>query len=73
MYKYARSINWLNLLVKAPVGDLITKFTVSEEGVRVSAKLRGWTNYQNGDQVQVQFKRKHFFDTETTKAIRKEG
>ena len=35
MYKYARSINWLNLLVKAPVGDLITKFTVSEEGVRV--------------------------------------
>ncbi|HBG65252.1 MAG TPA: hypothetical protein DDW78_02130 [Treponema sp.] len=35
MYKYARSINWLNLLAKAPIGDLTTKFTVSEEGVRV--------------------------------------
>ena len=43
------------------------------DGVRVSAKLRGWTNYKNGDQVYVHFKRKHFFDTETTKAIRKEG
>ena len=43
------------------------------DSVRVSAKLRGWTNYKNGDQVYVHFKRKHFFDTETTKAIRKEG
>ena len=38
---------------------------------RISAKLRGWTNYKNGDIVQVSFKKKHFFDKETTNAIRK--
>ena len=38
---------------------------------RISAKLRGWTNYKNGDTVNVAFKKKHFFDKETTKAIRK--
>ena len=43
------------------------------EGNRISAKLRGWTNYKNGDTVKVAFKKKHFFDKETTKAIRKEG
>ena len=38
---------------------------------RISAKLRGWTNYKNGDMVMVGFKKKHFFDKETTNAIRK--
>ena len=42
------------------------------EGNRISAKLRGWTNYKNGDVVQVSFKKKHFFDKETTNVIRKE-
>jgi multiple sugar transport system ATP-binding protein len=41
------------------------------EGLRVTAKLRGWTDYKNGDTVKLGFKRKHFFDKETTNAIRK--
>ena len=41
------------------------------EGNRVTAKLRGWTNYKNGDEVSVQFGKMHFFDKETTNAIRK--
>ena len=41
------------------------------EGIRITAKLRGWSNYKPGDIVQMSFKRKHFFDKETTNAIRK--
>ena len=41
------------------------------EGNRITAKLRGWTNYRNGDEVSVQFGKMHFFDKETTNAIRK--
>jgi len=39
---------------------------------KITAKLRGWCNYQNGDIVPISFTRKHFFDKETTNAI-KEG
>ena len=45
----------------------------AQQSSRISGKLRGWTNYKNGDNVMVSFKRKHFFDKETTNAIRKEG
>lgn len=38
---------------------------------KISAKLKGWTNYKAGDTVQLTFKKKHFFDKETTNAIRK--
>ncbi len=41
------------------------------ENLRVSAKLRGWCDHRAGDVVQLGFKRKHFFDKETTNAIRK--
>ena len=51
----------MNTLVHGHMGD----------GCRISAKLRGWTRYKNGDIVQVSFKKKHFFDKETTNAIRK--
>ena len=40
-------------------------------GEKVSAKLRGWYDYKNGDRVNVAFARKHFFDKETTQAIGK--
>ena len=53
----------MNTLVHGHMGD----------GLRISAKLRGWTDYKNGDSVMVDFKRKHFFDKETTDAIRKGG
>ena len=42
------------------------------ENLRVTAKLRGWTEYRNGDVVPMTFGRKHFFDPQTTNAIRKE-
>ena len=39
-------------------------------GERITAKLRGWTNCKENDVVEVSFDRKHFFDKETTNAIR---
>jgi len=42
------------------------------ENLRITAKLRGWTDYRSGDMVPLRFGRKHFFDKETTNAIRKE-
>ena len=52
----------MNTLVHGHMGD----------NIRVTAKLRGWANYKTGDVVKLGFKRKHFFDKETTNAIRKE-
>ena len=49
----------MNTLVHGRVGD----------NLRVSAKLRGWSDYKAGDVVPLGFKRKHFFDKETTNAI----
>ena len=36
----------------------------------ITCKLRGWYDYQKDDVIQVQFKKRHFFDNETTNAIR---
>ncbi len=41
--------------------------------VGITGKLRGWKDYRNGDVIQVRFNRKHFFDKDTTDAIRREG
>ncbi|MGN0906784.1 MAG: ABC transporter ATP-binding protein [Bullifex sp.] len=41
-------------------------------GDKITGKLRGWCNYKNGDEVKVSFDRMHFFDKETTNAIRGE-
>ncbi len=38
---------------------------------RITAKLRGWTSYKDGDTIKVRMGRKHFFDKQTTNAIRK--
>ena len=38
---------------------------------KISAKLRGWCDYKEGDNVGVSFSRKHFFDKESGNAIRK--
>lgn len=40
-----------------------------KDGDKLSAKLRGWFDYQVGDNVNVVFNRKHFFDKETGEAI----
>ncbi len=39
---------------------------------KITAKFRGWCNYKTGDTASVTFTRKHFFDKDTTNAIRKE-
>ena len=43
-----------------------------EGGSKIVGKLRGWCDYKNGDNVKVSFDRMHFFDKETTNAIRGE-
>ena len=53
----------MNTLVHGTVGN----------GAHLVAKLRGWAEYKNGDITGMQFGRKHFFDKDTTNAIRKEG
>ena len=40
-------------------------------GHTVTAKLREWCTYAKGDTVSVSFGKKHFFDKETTNAIRR--
>ena len=38
---------------------------------KITCKFRDWCTYQSGDQVRVSFQKKHFFDKQTTKAIRR--
>ena len=44
--------------------------TASGHGAPIVCKLKGWCDYKNGDQVRLSCNRKHFFDKETTNAIR---
>ena len=39
-------------------------------GHKATAKFREWSSYKPGDEVSVSFNRMHFFDKETTNAIR---
>ena len=39
-------------------------------GHKATAKFREWSQYKPGDKVSVSFDRMHFFDKDTTKAIR---
>ena len=39
-------------------------------GHKITAKFREWCNYKQGERVTVSFNRKHFFDKDTTNAIR---
>ena len=56
----------MNTLVHGHLG------TATNAASKITAKLRGWCNYKDGDIVPISFTRKHFFDKETTNAI-KEG
>ncbi len=40
---------------------------------KITAKLRGWCDYKEGDTVMLSVTRKHFFDKETTQAIGREA
>ena len=44
----------------------------SESEFRLVAKLKGWMNYNANEVISLTFGKKHFFDAETTSAIREE-
>ncbi|MBQ4264059.1 MAG: ABC transporter ATP-binding protein [Clostridia bacterium] len=44
--------------------------TLTDKHTQITCKLRGWCDYKRDDQVKVSFTRCHFFDKETTSAIR---
>ena len=56
----------MNTLVHGHLGE-------KGDGERITCKLSGWCNYKPGDVVGISITRKHFFDKETTNAIRKEA
>ena len=43
------------------------------DGERVTCKLAGWQSYKAGDVVGISITKRHFFDKETTNAIRSEA
>ena len=55
----------MNTLVHGHIG-------ADGKGTRVTCKLAGWCNYKPGDVVSISITRKHFFDKETTNAIKVE-
>ncbi len=52
------------------MNTLVHGHIAGNNAVKVSAKLKGWFDYHKGDGITVNFDRKHFFDKETTEAIR---
>ena len=55
----------MNTLVHGHIGH-------NGEGERITCKLAGWCDYKAGDVVSISCTRKHFFDKETTNAIKVE-
>jgi multiple sugar transport system ATP-binding protein len=55
------------------MNTLVHGYINGNHSLSITAKLRGWKDYQNGDGVRLKIMRKHFFDPETTNAIRKEN
>ncbi len=56
----------MNTLVHGHIG-------ADGKGERITCKLAGWCDYKPGDVVGISVTKKHFFDKETTKAIRMEA
>ena len=56
----------MNTLVHGHIGE-------DGKGERITCKLHGWCNYKNGDVAWISCTKKHFFDKETTNAIRMEA
>ena len=55
----------MNTLVHGHIG-------ADGKGERITCKLRGWCDYKAGEVAGIDCTRKHFFDKETTNAIREE-
>jgi multiple sugar transport system ATP-binding protein len=56
----------MNTLVHGHIG-------AEGKGARITCKLAGWCNYKANDVVGISITKRHFFDKETTNAIRMEG
>lgn len=56
----------MNTLVHGHIG-------ADGKGERITCKLSGWCDYKAGDVISVSCTKKHFFDKETTNAIRMEA
>ena len=56
----------MNTLVHGHIGE-------DGSGERITCKLSGWCSYKPGDVVSISVTRKHFFDKETTSAIKVEA
>ena len=54
------------------MNTLVHGYIGGNRALPVTAKLRGWKDYRNGDGIRLRVVRKHFFDEDTTNAIRKE-
>ncbi|MBR3359134.1 MAG: ABC transporter ATP-binding protein [Solobacterium sp.] len=52
------------------MNTLVHGYIGQNTNVHLTAKLKGWFDYSNGDTATFSFDRKHFFDKETTNAIR---
>ncbi len=56
----------MNTLVHGHLGE-------NGKGTKITCKLGGWCNYKAGDVASISVTRRHFFDKETTNAIRMEA
>ena len=52
------------------MNTLVHGYVGGNKAVKISAKLKGWRDYKVGDTASFTFNRKHFFDKETTNAIK---
>ena len=46
------------------------RLAANGKGPAITCKFKGWCDYKAGDQVGVSFEKRHFFDKDTTNAIR---
>ena len=61
----------VNVSVNENLGmNTLVHGTLSDEKTHITCKLRGWCEYDKGDRVGVTFVKRHFFDKNTTNAIR---
>ena len=52
------------------MNTLVHGSVASQKELKLSAKLKGWFDYKSGDGITIAFNKKHFFDKDTTNAIR---
>ena len=54
------------------MNTLVHGHIAGDASLKIVAKLKGWKEFSAGDKIRLTFIKKHFFDPETTNAIREE-